>query len=41
MTAETLTWILLALVALDLLALRFGIDSRFWNDPSLTRWQGS
>jgi hypothetical protein len=36
MTAEMLIWMLLALVTLDLLALRFGVDSRFWGRPSET-----
>ena len=31
MTHETLIWILLAIVVLDVLALRFGVDSRFWG----------
>jgi hypothetical protein len=40
MTVETLIWMLLALVALDLLAMWFGVDSRRWTDPSYAPWPG-
>ena len=41
MTTETLIWmLLLATVALDVLALRYGVDSRFWDRPSQTPWPG-
>jgi hypothetical protein len=40
MSVETLIWMLLALVALDLLSTWFGADSRTWTDPSYASWPG-